>query len=172
MSSSASGATSRRFMLGVLAAPRCSAPDTGADGTARFPWNDGPAEQAILDLVKTTTDRPNVARFRDKMKLRSLRGNAAFANPEGLRIAGGGRLRIHESGFPPIQCCRTASAAVGRPSCAAFTPASATKSGHGLSHAGRWRTWNGHSGELLTTRRVHRHQYDAPGRSTWIGGVE
>jgi phosphoserine phosphatase len=62
MSGSDSAVASRRFMLGVLASMPVLPALLGAT-TARAQtnplasWNDGPAKQAILDLVKTTTDR-------------------------------------------------------------------------------------------------------------------
>jgi hypothetical protein len=62
MSASGSAVASRRFMLGVLAAlpalPALLRPGTAQAQTDPLAsWNDGPAKQAILDLVKATTDR-------------------------------------------------------------------------------------------------------------------
>jgi phosphoserine phosphatase len=62
MPTPAAAPASRRFMLGVLAALPAlpalfAATPAHAQTTPLASWNDGPAKQAILDLVKTTTDR-------------------------------------------------------------------------------------------------------------------
>nr|WP_294564161.1 HAD family hydrolase [uncultured Rhodopila sp.] len=62
MSASDSTVAGRRFMLGVLAAMPAlptlfSATIAQAQTDPLASWNDGPAKQAILDFVKSTTDR-------------------------------------------------------------------------------------------------------------------
>ena len=62
MSASDSPVASRRFMLGVLAAMPAVPTLLGATAALAqtvplASWNDGPAKQAILDFVQTTTDR-------------------------------------------------------------------------------------------------------------------
>jgi phosphoglycolate phosphatase-like HAD superfamily hydrolase len=74
MSTSTTAQASRRFMLGVLAAmPALPALFAATSAVAQTEplasWNDGPAKQAILDFVKTTTDRasPNFVPPEDRI---------------------------------------------------------------------------------------------------------
>jgi phosphoglycolate phosphatase-like HAD superfamily hydrolase len=74
MSTSTTAQASRRFMLGVLAAmPALPTLFAAAAALAQTEplasWNDGPAKQAILDFVKTTTDRasPNFVPPEDRI---------------------------------------------------------------------------------------------------------
>ena len=162
MSSSGSGATSRRFLLGYS---QRYPPLFGTRHRRRLrrsvSWNDGPAKQAIFDFAKTTTDCPNVARFRDKMKRRSLRGNAAFANPEyqlweveGYKYT----IRLPANSVLQPRVGRLLNRPVGR------SPHVRRFYANARYQAGSWTEprrvvanveW--HPSELLTTRRVHRH---------------
>ena len=74
MSTSTTAQASRRFMLGVLAAMPAlptlfAAASAQAQNEPLASWNDGPAKQAILDFVKTTTDRasPNFVPPEDRI---------------------------------------------------------------------------------------------------------
>jgi hypothetical protein len=74
MSTSTTAQVSRRFMLGVLAAMPAlptlfAAAAARAQNEALASWNDGPAKQAILDFVKTTTDHasPNFVPPEDRV---------------------------------------------------------------------------------------------------------
>ena len=156
----------RRFMLGLLPTlplvPTlfCTT-NAQAQTTPPVFWNDGPAKQSIVDFVKATTDCPNVARFRDKMKRRSLRGNAAFANPEYQLWEVEGykhTIRLPADSVLQPRVGRLLNRPVGR------SPHVRRFYANARYQAGSWTEprrvvanveW--HPSELLTTRRVHRH---------------
>ena len=118
---------------------------------------------------------PVVARYRHKMRRRFFRGDAGFAEPGHLRVAGSRRLQIRD---PPAGQCGAAGehrlAAQAPGGSAAARGASLLRQlplpgrlmeqappGRGQGRVASRRT--------VSARRVHRHQHDPAGRAG--GGV-